>query len=207
MSRLGELWIREDRGTTLVGVGEPLQEVVATFAAVRAHVRHDTLGRYRPLSGARGLPENWFVRGGPGLSTDEVIEAVYPLATVHRRQWSEGTLRVVGLDAVLERQTGRYEVAARLSAGGRAGLSRVLCADVCVREPVWNGAACDEQAIPCPEPCSVLVSLAREAALWEESRPNSHEFDPGVEFAAFDTPGNALREATLRLMAERGANE
>jgi hypothetical protein len=72
-----------------------------------------------------------------------------------------------------------------------------------VKRPVWR----DDQAapplpgettIPCPEPCSVLVSLCREAALWQRDPPPSSPIDPGVPFAAFEQPGNDVREAYLR---------
>jgi hypothetical protein len=205
MNQLGELWIRETPEGPTIGAGDSAEEVEPVSEALRRHTRMDDRGRYRPLTGARSMRRGWFVRCGPTLPLGDAIEVVYPLATVHRRQWSEGTLRVVTLDDVLARQTGRYEVAAQLSGEGRERVRRVLCETVCLRMPVWAGAACGEDEIPCPEPCSVLVSLAREAALWEHALPERAEVDDSVEFAAFDEPGNAIREAYLRLTAEEGA--
>src|SRR6185437_2660421 len=97
---------------------------------------------------------------------------------------------------------GRYSVAASLDAHGRRLASEVLCSQ-CVRVPVWRGVQTDAAErggvarIPCPEPCSVLVSLCREAALWQQSPPVRSEPDRTVAFAAFETPGNEMREAYL----------
>lgn len=197
MRQLGELWIREDPDGASIGVGDAGACLPSSVSAIRERVRHGEDGRYRPLSGARGLPGGWSVRTTPGLPLDVAIDAVYPLATVHRQQFDGGTLRVVGLHEVLGRQSGRYEDASALSPSGRRLVRQVLCDDVCVRAPVWDGLTPGQDEIPCPEPCSVLVSLAREAAIWERERPGQAEPDSATEFADFETPGNPVREAYL----------
>jgi hypothetical protein len=132
------------------------------------------------------------------LTEDEVVETVYPLATVHRAQYADGTLRVVTLDDVIGRQQGRYRSAAELDGPGRERARTVVCG-ACVRRPVWAGEVSREADIPCPEPCSVLLAFVREAAEWQRERPAQLPADPAVPFAAFDKPGNELREAWLRL--------
>jgi hypothetical protein len=59
--------------------------------------------------------------------------------------------------------------------------------------------------VPCPEPCSVFVSLCREAALWEQAPPQPAAVDDRVAWAAFDEPGNEVREAYLQLRLEERA--
>jgi len=199
--RLGELRAEPegDRGWVVRGPdnGEP-REVPAEASAIRALVRFDARGRYRPLSGARGLPGGWFVRCRDAAELEGVLETVYPLALVHLRQHAEGSLRVVGLDAALARQSGRYAVAAELSPEGRRRATSVVCS-ACVRVPLWAGARPAEPgAIPCPEPCSVLISFCREAALWERERPAPATDDPAAPFADFEVEGNPLRNAYLR---------
>jgi sirohydrochlorin cobaltochelatase len=162
--------------------------------ATREFVRTDSLGRYRPLPGARTLPGGWEVRCKPE-GVDAVLDEIYPLARTHMRQWGNGELRLVSLDEVLDRQSGRYAVAAKLDEAGRAVARGVLCG-VCIKAPVWAGERPGE-AIPCPEPCSVMVSLCREAALWQDERPERSAPDASVPFAAFDVPGNEIREAYL----------
>jgi hypothetical protein len=195
--RLGELTIVQEGGRTVVrGPGLPRERLPADEGALRRHTRTDARGRYRPLSGARTLPPGWEVETGPSLPLDLAIEAVYPLALTHMRQFAAGSLRVVPLDEVLARQTGRYAGAHQLPGEGRALAAGLLCGQ-CVRAPVWRGEPCGDTGIPCPEPCSVLVALCREAALWEDDPPGQAAPDPSVAFAGFETPGNELREAYL----------
>ncbi len=202
--RLGEVEAEPDGagGWVVRGPeGDEPREVEPEEGAVRAAVRFDERGRYRPLSGARGMPRGWFVRCRNREELERVIETIYPLALVHIRQLAEGSLRVVGLDAVLRRQSGRYEVAAELSEEGRELATAVVCG-ACVRVPVWTGKQLTEPSgIPCPEPCSVLVSFCREAAIWEREGAVPGEDDPSVPFADFEAEGNPLRNAYLRARA------
>jgi hypothetical protein len=196
-AQLGELTIlRERDACVLRGPGVPRETLPPGEDALRRHIRVDAMGRYRPLSGARTLPEGWQVETGPALPLDRAIETVYPLALTHMRLHARGELHVVTLDEVLSRQTGRYQASAKLPPERRALATRLLCGQ-CVRIPLWNGEECEATEIPCPEPCSVLVSLCREAALWENEPPGSSPANPGVAFAAFEEPGNELRETYL----------
>jgi hypothetical protein len=108
---------------------------------------------------------------------------------------------VAGLDEALARQSGRYAAARELSAAGREAATRALCKR-CVKAPVWHGATASPDTIPCPEPCSVLVSLCREAALWERATPEATGVDPSVAFADFEQPGNEVRESYLAMRRE-----
>ncbi|GIW13666.1 MAG: hypothetical protein KatS3mg062_1105 [Tepidiforma sp.] len=195
---LGELRIEADR---LCGPGEPREALPPDPETIRRRVRLDDAGRYRPLSGARGLPSGWWVPLRDGLTPGAAIEAVYPLATVHLQQQREGTLRIVPLDEVLDRQSGRYEETRLLSQRGRRILRELLCGR-CVRTPAWDdsssgSAALPAAAIPCPEACSVFVALAREAVAWEREGAEPSPPDPSVPFAAFEEPGNEIREAVI----------
>ena len=175
--------------------GQDATEPAGTIEALREHVRFDDHGRYRPLSGARTLPGNWCV-SLPESLTEALIDAIYPQALLHQRQAAQGTLRVVAFDEVVARQQGRYRVAGELDAEGRERARDALCGG-CVRTPIWAGEAASEEAIPCPEPCSVMVALCREAALWQREAPEPSNPDPQVPFADFSTPGNEVREAYL----------
>lgn len=196
-AQLGELTILCEAGACgLRGPGAPRETLPPDEDSLRRRVRLDAGGRYRPLSGARTIPGGWQVETGAALPLERAIETVYPLALTHMRLHAEGELRIVTLDEVLSRQTGRYEASAKLPPECRSLAIGLLCGQ-CVRVPEWNGESCGPAEIPCPEPCSVLVSLCREAALWEDEPPESSPADPGVAFAAFDEPGNELREAYL----------
>ncbi|MBA4179593.1 MAG: hypothetical protein C0506_03300 [Anaerolinea sp.] len=196
----GQLRIEFDVQTPVVhgpaATGEE-RRIEAREDALREWVRDDALGRYRPLPTARTMRPGWYVRCEPGFSLDDALEVIYPLAVRHQRMLAEGTLRLVSLQRVFDRQSGRYRAAGKLSAAGREAARRVLC-NRCVKVPLWDGETAGSKDIPCPEPCSLMLSLCREAALWEEAPPAPAPIDPSVAWAAFDEPGNEIRETYLR---------
>jgi len=194
--QLGQLAITCDGDSRIIAVGRESNPRRIAPSEVFETVRFDAAGRYRPLSGARTLAGSWEVQVDSGHELERVIETIYPLALTHRRQLADGTLRIVPLEEVLARQSGRYEVSDQLSPAGRELAIETVCGQ-CVRQPVWHGATCGPEAIPCPEPCSILVSFCREAALWESEPPAPSPISPAIEFAAFDEPGNKLREHFL----------
>ena len=175
--------------------GPEAVDLEPTIDALREHVRFDDQGHYRPLSGARTMPGGWRVSLAGNL-TEAAMEAVYPQALLHQEQAVQGTLRIVPFEDVVARQRGRYRVAGELDDEGRERARDVLCGR-CVRTPVWAGTKAAQGAIPCPEPCSVMVALCREAALWQEEPPEPAEPDASVAFADFPASGNGIREAYL----------
>ncbi len=178
------------------GTGKPESVVDGTSAAVRQWVRFDNAEMYRPLPGARTMRTDWCAHLSGTERLPCALDAIYPLALRHSEQWRAGTLRVVRLDEVLERQSGRYEGSSRLSDGGRRAASDVLCGQ-CVKTPVWRGDTPEGSTLVCPEPCGVLVALCREAVAWEAAPPPSAPVNPGIRFAQFEVPGNQVREAFL----------
>jgi len=205
---LGQLTIHVGADEVLVegppAPGEP-REIEPVPAAFHAMARFDDSGRYRPLPGARTLPGGWYSRFASLESLDAALDAVYPLLQHHAAQYADGGLRVVTLEVVFARQAGRYQVAAELTEAGRALAVRMLCG-ICVKTPIWRegtsreGAVPGPDILPCPEPCSVFLALCREAALWEKERPKPVAPDANVGFAAFEQPGNEIRERMLAVM-------
>jgi hypothetical protein len=169
-----------------------------TSDELRQWIRIDERGRYRPLPGAKTMRKGWEATiATPERDHQAVYDALYPLAMTQRALGSGG-LRVVSLNEALSRQASRYKVAAELDAEGRRAAASVLCGQ-CVKAPLWNGAQWpDGPQIVCPEPCSVLISLCREAAIWQRNRPGPAAVDPDLPFAEFEQPANEIREAYLR---------
>ena len=202
---LGELRIDADDGGFVVHGpgGAPEIDIFPDPDAVREWARFDDEGQFRPLSGAKTMRGGWRVRCRDEAELEAVIDAIYPLARRHQQLWSKGRLAIVPLDTVLGRQSGRYQVAAQLSERGRAIAGEALCGG-CVKAPCWRGSFPAADDIPCPEPCSVLVALCREAALWEKDLPAPSEPDPAVGFAQFEEPGNGIRETVIAAL--RGEN-
>ncbi len=211
--QLGQLTIvRDGAGAVVHGPGSVAGTTLPPDSdAIRSFVSQDATGRYRPLAGARSLPSDWQVVCDAESELTAVVDVIYPLAPSHIEQWRGGTLRLVSLDVVLARQTARYAVSNDLTPAGRAAAVESLCSR-CVKQPVWLHPSAPPpvdaplQVIPCPEPCSVLVSLCREAALWEKNMPPATEVESAAPFADFETPGNEVREDCLaRMRAMNGA--
>ncbi len=175
----------------------------AEAAALHQFLRFDDAGNYRPLSGATNMRSGWRIECAAGELLP-LIEAAYPLATIHAAQSDAGTLRTASLAEVLGRQSGRYESARAITPASAEAAMTSLCGN-CVRRPVWPSGieradgASDSAAIPCPEPCSVLIELCREVQIFDQEPPEPAVVDSAVPFARFDLPGNAIRERYLRL--------
>lgn len=201
---LGELDVTFDGDDAVIvvpGTEGLSAEVPADVARLRQWARTGEDRAYRPLSGARGLRRGWHTRV-PIEQLRDALDAVYPLAPLHIARAASGDLRIASAADVLGRQSGRYQAVRELGATAIRAVRETLCDDVCLRTPFWVGnPALEEGTIPCPEPCSVFVSLAREVALAGESATPSDE-DPSIPFAAFDEPGNPLRERTLIALRE-----
>ncbi len=201
---MGELVLRFGADAATAEGPGPAPEARAIGAdpdVLREFTRSEATGRYRPLSGARTLPANWHARFETLEALTAGVEAIYPLAFEHIAAYDEGRLAVVSLGDVLARQSGRYASASEVSEAGRALASSVICRG-CVRAPVWRGAPVNEGDIPCPEPCSVLVSLCREVAAWERDGPVGHQPDASVDYADFEQPGNEIRELCLAMLEQ-----
>ncbi len=195
--------------------GDPMIGDEIALHEVADRCRFDDLGRYRPLSAALTVPTGWYARCDQVEPIEAILEDLYPLGPTHWLQWDAKRLRIVRLDEVLDRQQGRYAAARDLSHDGREAVRWALCDARCNRVPVWAAGeygrykldpyAADEDFlvtdgnVPCPEPCSVFVSLCREAALWEKLRPVPAPVDETVPWAAFDQQGNEIREEYLAL--------
>jgi len=200
----GELTIlRQGAGYLVYGPGkvEDAAPVSMSDADFRDWIRTSEDGGYRPLAGARSLRHDWSRACEDEPSLRMCLAVIYPLALEHAQQQREGRLRVVDCDEVLRRQSGYYRRAAETTEQERMILRRELCSR-CVRNPVWGGEAGD---IPCPEPCSVLVALSREVAIWHEALPEPAEENTAVGFAEFGEEGNVVREAVLRSLSRSQA--
>jgi len=166
VAKFGELTVEaHNGGFTLRGpkvAGDPAM-LPCDPVTISHHVRADDAGKYRPLSGARTMRTGWATLCATRGDVDRLLDVIYPLARTHQDQWRAGNLRVVPIDDVLARQSGRYAHTSGLSAAGRQLVIETLCGG-CVRTPVWAEKTLPEGGIPCPEACSLFVEQCRESA-------------------------------------------
>lgn len=131
--------------------------------------RHDADGRFRPLRGAPGLRRGWLVRGVSGAAMLDIVEDLYPAALLHRHLEREGRLPVISFGETAARQSGMHAGLGALGEGEVLRLMDELCASGCLRRPVWRpgsehgGVVELGGGVPCPEPCALFLSRAREA--------------------------------------------
>lgn len=197
---IGEIAIERD-GSDFVLLGPPgeveRQEMDLPTEAFRQWVRRTEEGAYRPLSGALTLRRGWKRRCAGLAQLIEDLDAIYPMALQHLHLFRQGRLPGVGPSEVLARQ-GVLKDGEEAEPALAETVTASLCSR-CARVPAWgdrpNMAA---NAIPCPEPCSLWVSLYRVGAGWGDERPEPAEPDLAVGFAEFTKPGNPTREALLR---------
>jgi hypothetical protein len=132
-------------------------------------------GEYRPLKSSPNLRRGWEIAVADAKELAVAMNYVYPAGIVHWHLYREGRLEVTNFRENAARQSGIYKRIQRLSDEGVQDAARACCEDaVCFKRTLWD---VDEQTplemhrgdgeIPCPEPCSVLVSFARRVRLFE----------------------------------------
>ena len=164
----------EDRNapaTTLRPLSDP-------FAAREiAQTRED--GEHRPLKTAPDLQRGWRFEALDDRGLWTVMDYLYPACVNHWHASLQGTLRVTHWSETAGRQSGMYSPVRLLEESAVHRTVRACCADeVCMRRVAWgmdpsrpdpipsereDATAANNHAaeVPCPEACSIFVSLAR----------------------------------------------
>jgi sirohydrochlorin cobaltochelatase len=151
----------------------------------------DDAGRYRPLKTAPNLRHGWRMELSDLSATARAIEYFYPARLAAARQRQEGSLKTTSLRETLNRQTGMYRVAARISDDQIDRVVGDFCRSEggCLRTILWTRDVgggrpstrlldskydpdCDQTGrndapfIPllCQESCNLLVNECRRAA-------------------------------------------
>jgi sirohydrochlorin cobaltochelatase len=165
----------------------PTMEVAA--GAVIEISKFDDAGNFRPLKTAPNLRHGWKIIASDLSLMIDAIDAIYPGRLAAWRAWKNRRLTTTPLRATLNRQSGMYRVAAKISDAQLDELVGNFCRSDggCLRTILWrrdqNGAlpskklplekfdpAFDqtgrgEHCIPllCQEACNLLVAACREA--------------------------------------------
>jgi hypothetical protein len=211
-----------------------LERHTSPFAA-RLIAQTTEAGEHRPLKTAPNLRRGWTITELDGPAVGTAMEYLYPAAVAHWHAGRTGTLRVTHWPETAARQSGIYS-AVDLLPGPAVRATIAACCDdrVCLRHVAWSvegdpalasPAATEggDAVVPCPEACSLFISLARKVLRIEREprRPtgglgelNRIEIDQlrrivetvanGDPFTTregdFDDPTNARR---IRYLAER----
>jgi sirohydrochlorin cobaltochelatase len=193
---MGEVFVRPlgDGGAELTHRGADMR-AIQEFAPENALeiAKFDDTGKYRPLRTAPGLRHGWKIIARDTAAIIEVLDAIYPARLAAWRAWKLRRLMTTPLRATLNRQSGMYRIAAKISDQALDTLVGDFCRSDggCLRTILWrrdetdtvastmlppakfdpahDQTGRDEPCIPllCQEACSLLVSACREAVTSE----------------------------------------
>jgi hypothetical protein len=184
----------------------------------------DDDGNYRPLKTAPSLVDGWRFPELTSADVVAVVEAIYPATIANWHRERQGTLDVDHWQSTMARQSGIYGVVQTWDRGeGHEHVDRVArtcCADAeCVKRREWEydedtelDADPGDGVFPCREPCSMVVSAARQwtklegedARTYEfELTPNEKEQIESIIEAVADGEADDVREADFRTDANR----
>jgi sirohydrochlorin cobaltochelatase len=149
VSRIGQLEIerldggfvlshRDDAGRSDLGE----HEIDDAFEIAR----FDDAGNYRPLKTAPTLRHGWKIFARDLLQVERVIDTIYPGRLAILRAFKSGKLIATPLRETLNRQSGMYRVAAKISDEQIDGLVGKFCRSDggCLRTILWKRNATDQ---------------------------------------------------------------
>ncbi len=170
----------------------PAEEYAAKEALPIA--KFDETGKYRPLRTAPDLRHGWKIKITNLSQLIEVIDAIYPARLAAWRAWKLDRLTTTSLRETLNRQSGMYRVAAKISDEQINELVGNFCRSDggCLRTILWrrdergqiastklppekfdpahDQTGRGERTIPllCQEACNLLVAASRDAVKREK---------------------------------------
>jgi hypothetical protein len=138
-------------------------------------------GEYRPLKSTPDLPSGWFIRANSPQELEEALNHFYPNALADRFALNQKPPPITNYRAFTERQTGMYRITTFISDADLARVIENLCTSKCLKQRLWSSgeiptdAPEKKSAIPCLEPCAILLEAARKQvrAIQEKQREDN----------------------------------
>ncbi len=147
---------------------------------LRALARFTETGEFRPLRCAPNLVSGWRAITADTSELGLALDQLYPGGVA---DWFAGRGEAPPITSFREftdRQSGMYRIITRLDDAGAARVISACCeARCCLKRRRWSvaglapDAASEKSAIPCLEPCAVLLDLARKAVRQEQQEKKS----------------------------------
>jgi sirohydrochlorin cobaltochelatase len=145
--------------------------------------RYDDGGNYRPLKTAPNLRRGWRLEVGNLAQLRIALDYFYPGRLATFASWKESRLTTTPLRQTLDRQSGMYRVAAKISDEQIDSVVENFCRSngCCLRTILWNrdvngtipstklppekfdSAQSDGIPLLCQEACNLLVNECRKA--------------------------------------------
>ncbi len=216
----GQVWIRRvERGFELRHVadkqGEPAPLQLLDETGLRAWAQFTREGAFRPLKSAPNLRSGWRILPRDDEALGAALNKIYPGAVADWFAAQTPQPPVTNYREFTARQTGMYRITTFLDdAAAGAGIRACCHKDFCLKRRLWSveGLAVDpaegKSAMPCLEPCAIMLEFARKIARLEQDekmqRSSNSAEKPAVQTVAesdFDHPNNPRR---LRFVLEKG---
>lgn len=187
--RIGQVAIgRSEKGFVLTHCDDELHPGLKTLRGPEAAIalsRFDEAGKYRPLKTAPNLRRGWRMEVVDLSELARALDYFYPGRLSIFAAWQSDRLATTPLRATLDRQSGMYRIAAKISDTQIDGVVRDFCRSDggCLRTILWKRDA--RGAVPstklpaekydarptkaatipllCQEACNLLVNACREA--------------------------------------------
>ncbi|MCB0035292.1 MAG: hypothetical protein KDE51_14770 [Anaerolineales bacterium] len=150
--QVGEVWLQHEGYLCHVADREkPVTSLqwLETPAEIRAAVRFDANGQYRPWATTRDLPRGWAIPAASSRIRAAVLQTIYPRLAVHGQPRS--------LDLVGGRQQGKYRPVVDLTAVQIDQLTDTVCKN-CILNPSWQTNR--DADLACIEPCMAWLDAA-----------------------------------------------
>jgi len=161
---------------------ESLEWVSGDPYVAREIAQTTNAGEHRPLKTSPNLKQGWALTELDAAGLWTALEYLYPAAAVHWHAGRSGGLRVTHWRETAARQSGMYSSVRLLPADAVRNAVRACCADaVCLRRVAWEidaetplaladeGPVAGDAPVPCPEACSMFISLARQVLKQERA--------------------------------------
>jgi hypothetical protein len=224
----GQVWIRRmERGFELRHVAD--RECDSSTLRllgekdIRPLAQFTDRGAFRPLRSAPNLQRGWRMTPRDERDLGAALNQLYPGAVADWFAARAPQPPVTSYRDFTGRQTGMYRITARLDDATAAAVIRACChKEFCLKRRLWSveglppDPASEKSALPCLEPCAILLEFARKMARVEqeegpqissESARRRAEAEaalqtPDVTVAEtdFDSPNNPRR---LRFILEK----
>jgi sirohydrochlorin cobaltochelatase len=148
---------------------------VVPLSEVRRLVQFTSAGAFRPLKSAPDLPSGWRIKIGDATELLLVLDRLYPGSIADWHAAQSPNPPVTNYREFTDRQTGMYRITTKLSDTQAAQVISASCHNnLCLKRRLWcvpglePDAPSAKSAIPCLEPCAVLLEFARKAVRLEQ---------------------------------------
>lgn len=145
------------------------------LAGLRRLARTNAAGAFRPNKAAPGLRRGWIFTAYSGSELERALDHLYPGTLPDWFAGRSANPPVTPFKVFTARQTGLYRITQILPPALAARTATACCTErFCLRQRLWTteGLAPDpvegKSVVPCLEPCSLMLDLARRAMKLEQ---------------------------------------